>query len=174
MAEQTTLARPYARAAFSCAVDAGLEEDWAQALTQLAAAAGFVTQRLNSPMPAAAKIELLLALAELKPDERLSNLLTLLADKRRLTLLPDIARLFRRLLERRREAVEVEIVVARDTDAEALDKIGAALEKKLRRRLEVRSRIDEALIGGAVVRVGDAITDGSLRGRLRGLAAAVR
>ena len=176
MAEQMTLARPYARAAFDCASDAELLDSWAQALARLATAAveKRIAERLVSPMSIEDKLNLLTSAADVEADERLSNLLKLLAEKRRLPLLPEISRLFQRLLESRRQAVEVEISVAFDTDAATLDKLGQALEKKLGRSLQVHAQVDETLIGGAVVRVGDAITDGSVRGRLRGLADAIR
>lgn len=173
MSQAITLARPYARAAFSLARDAGDYARWSNAL-------GFAAQVAADPRIAALLGNPRLthdeAVALLSPDSadaRFADFLALLADNRRLVLLPEIAGLYE---EQRAEAERV--VKAKVTSASALqggelEGIRAALRKRFGREVEIDTAVDESLIGGAVIDAGDVVIDGSLRGKLARLQAAL-
>jgi F-type H+-transporting ATPase subunit delta len=167
MSQALTLARPYARAAFSLARDAGTLPAWSQALAFAArvAADPQVAAVLGHPKLSAAD-----AVALLAPDgagEAFGNFLGLLFDNRRLSLLPEIAGLYDEL---RFEAERV--VKAKVTSAE-LETIKAALRRRFGRDVEVEAAVDESLIGGAVIDAGDVVIDGSIKGKLGRLEAAL-
>lgn len=173
MSQALTLARPYARAAFMLARDAGALAAWSQAL-------GFAARVAADPQASALlghpALKRAQAVGLLAPDDASSefrDFLALLADNRRLALLPEIAGLFE---EQRAEAER--IVRARVTSAAALpagelEGIKAALRKRFGREVQIEEAIDESLIGGAVIAAGDVVIDGSLRGKLARLQSAL-
>lgn len=173
MSQALTLARPYARAAFGIARDAGDYASWSNALAFAArvAADPQVTDLLGSPKLTHADAVSLLAIDG--ASEQVRSFLALLADNRRLALLPEIAGLFEQL---RTEAERV--VKARVTSATALGEgdlqgIKAALKKRFGREVEIETAVDESLIGGAVIDAGDVVIDGSLKGKLGRLQSAL-
>ena len=173
MSQALTLARPYARAAFGIARDAGDYASWSNALAFAArvAADPQVVDLLGSPKLTHADAVSLLAIDG--ASEQMRSFLALLADNRRLALLPEIAGLFEEL---RTEAERV--VKARVTSATALGEgdlqgIKAALKKRFGREVEIETAVDESLIGGAVIDAGDVVIDGSLKGKLGRLQSAL-
>ena len=173
MSQALTLARPYARAAFALARDGGRFAEWSNALGFAArvAADPQVVDLLGSPKLTHADAVSLLAIDG--ANEQVRSFLALLADNRRLALLPEIAGLFEEL---RTEAERV--VKARVTSATALGEgdlaaIKAALKKRFGREVEVETAVDESLIGGAVIDAGEVVIEGSLRGQLGRLQAAM-
>ena len=173
MSQALTLARPYARAAFMLARDAGAFAAWSQALGFAARVAADPQASALLGHPALLRAQ---AVSLLAPDDAapvFADYLALLADNRRLGLLPEIAGLFE---EQRAEAER--IVKARVTSATALpeaelDGIRAALRKRFGREVEIEAAVDEDLIGGAVIAAGDVVIDGSLRGKLARLQSAL-
>ena len=177
MSQALTLARPYARAAFALARDAGALAGWSSALAFSArvAADPQVAGLLGDPRLSDAD-----AVALLSPPpgqdgagEAFGRFLAELAVHRRLALLPEIAGLYDEL---RLEAER--IVRARVTSATALPEAGlATIREALRRRfgreVELEAAVDPSLIGGAVIDAGDVVIDGSLRGKLERLQAAL-
>ena len=173
MSQALTLARPYARAAFALARDGGAYAPWSQALAFAArvAADPQVVDLLGSPKLTHADAVSLLAIDG--ASDQVRNFLALLADNRRLALLPEIAGLFEEL---RTEAERV--VKARITSATALGDgdlagIKAALKKRFGREVEIETAVDASLIGGAVIDAGDVVIDGSLKGKLGRLQSAL-
>ena len=173
MSQALTLARPYARAAFSLARDAGTLPAWSQALAFAArvAADPKVAAVLGHPKLSAAD-----AVALLAPDgagSEFRDFLGLLADNRRLLLLPEIAGLYEELRAEAEHVVKATVTSAAALPAGELASIKAALKKRFGREVEVESAVDESLIGGAVIAAGDTVIDGSLRGKLQRLQAAL-
>ena len=173
MSQALTLARPYARAAFSLARDAGTLPAWSQALAFAArvAADPQVAAVLGHPKLSAAD-----AVALLAPDGaggEFRDFLGLLADNRRLPLLPEIAGLYEELRAEAEHVVKATVTSATALPAGELASIKAALAKRFGREVEVESAVDESLIGGAVIAAGDTVIDGSLRGKLQRLQAAL-
>lgn len=173
MSQALTLARPYARAAFSLARDAGKLSTWSDAL-------GFAARIAADPQIAALlgnpKLTHADAVTLLSPDnagETFGNFLALLADNRRLALLPEIAGLYEELRAEAERVVKAKVTSAAAMPAAELDTIKAALKKRFGREVEIETAVDESLIGGAVIDAGDVVIDGSLRGKLSRLQTAL-
>ncbi|MBX3693867.1 MAG: F0F1 ATP synthase subunit delta [Steroidobacteraceae bacterium] len=173
MAENATLARPYARAAFEFARDAKALAGWGDLL---ATAAVVVTDErfaalIGSPEPGPAALAgVVLDIAGGSADEHGRNFVRLLAQNRRLALLPEIAAQFARLRAEVENTVDVEVASALPLTGEQTEQLARALTRRLNRRVRLHASVDPSLIGGAVVRAGDFVLDGSLKGRLERLA----
>lgn len=177
MSQALTLARPYARAAFSLARDhgatAGGFASWSQALGFAAHVA--VDPRIASLLgnPKLAHADAVTLLSPDGADENFSRFLALLADNRRLALLPEIAGLYDQLRNEAERVVKARVTSATALPVAELDTIKAALKKRFGREVEVETAVDESLIGGAVIDAGDVVIDGSLKGKLGRLQAAL-
>lgn len=97
----------------------------------------------------------------------------LLAEQSRLALLPEIQRQYELMRAEHERVLKVEVVSAQELSAEALNKLIAGLAKRFEREVDITSRVDPTLLGGAVIRAGDTVIDGSVRGRLERLADAL-
>ena len=177
MAENLTLARPYARAVFELASEKRAFDRWSKALSVLAAlsADAGVQAMFASPKAApAVRAEVLTELSA-KAGEKLEqdgrNLVQLLAENRRLNLIPEIAAEYERLRAEAENILEVELVAAMPVAAAEQKLISEALHKKLGRKITLKYVEDKTLIGGAVLRAGDLVIDGSVRERLSRLTA---
>jgi F-type H+-transporting ATPase subunit delta len=172
MAERATIARPYAKAAFACAREQGRLTEWSR---WLATARDVVLseefqQLERSPGVTSAQLEELVAGicgADLEVQGR--ELLRLLNENGRLDFLPEIAVRFKELEAEDRNLAEVEVVSATALDGRQQERLAAALRQRLQREVRLHCSVDPALIGGAVVRSGDLLIDGSLRGKLERL-----
>jgi len=173
MSQNLTLARPYARAAFALARDAGRSAEWSQALAFSArvAADPQVQAVLGHPQLSAADAVGLVAIDG--ADDSVQRFLALLSDNRRLGLLPEIAGLFEELRADADRVVKAKVTSASDLPAAELDSIKAALVKRFGRQVEVETAVDASLIGGAVIDAGDVVIDGSLKGKLARLQTAL-
>ncbi|WP_027329768.1 F0F1 ATP synthase subunit delta [Marinimicrobium agarilyticum] len=176
MAELTTLARPYAKAAFQYALDAQDLSGWARQLATLAGASqyGAMVEVIASPSRSAdQQAKALIDACGDELSEPVRNYVQLLAQNKRLILLPEIHELFEALKHLQEQSVEVELTTAfelADADQENLAK---ALEEKLKRKVSVRAEVDQELLAGVIVKAGDLVIDGSMRGRLEKLAKAI-
>ncbi|MDA8781696.1 F0F1 ATP synthase subunit delta [Porticoccaceae bacterium] len=173
MAELSTLARPYAKAAFEFAADAGDLQGWSKSL----ATAGAVAQQptviklLSSPSSTAqqqAAAVTVICGEDLSPTGQ--NFIAILSENRRLQLLPQISHQFEIMKANREKAVDVDVVAAQEMDADQQQKLSDALSAKLERKVNMQVSLDKSLLGGAVIRAGDTVIDGSIRGRLTKLA----
>lgn len=174
MAERSTIARPYAQAIFQLAEASGDFSRWSEALQVLAVAARDpnLESLLGSPRIGRQELAgLLIDIAGERLDQHGQNLVRLLADGRRLALLPDIAVQYEELRARAEGTIEARLITALPVDATASEQIAAALSKRLNRKVTLTTETDPELLGGAVVRAGDLVIDGSVRGRLERMAA---
>jgi len=174
MSEALTLARPYARAAFSIAREQGRLAQWSQALGFSAIAAGIpaVKNALGDPRVAAAVINELLSPPG-DADASYQQFLTVLADNHRLPLLPEIAALFDQLKADAERVVKANVTSAKTLDAAELTQLRNALKKRFDREVEITAHVDESLIGGAVINTGDVVIDGSIKTKLARLQASL-
>jgi F-type H+-transporting ATPase subunit delta len=108
-----------------------------------------------------------------KLDQQARNFVSLLADNRRLGLLAEIAADYERLRAEAENTLEVELVAAMPVPAEEQKRLTEALHKKLGRKITLKYVEDKTLIGGAVIRAGDLVIDGSVREKLERLTAAL-
>jgi F-type H+-transporting ATPase subunit delta len=173
MAERITTARPYAKAIFALARQHNTLADTAAGLTLGAevVANPEVHARLGSPHVTPAQLsELVNGVAGSKLDENGRNFIALLAQNRRLGFLPEIAALFEQMKAEVENTVDVEVTSATALTPDQESRYSAALQKKLGRNVRLHTRVDQGLLGGAVLRAGDLVIDGSIKGRLDRLA----
>ncbi|MDP6198008.1 MAG: F0F1 ATP synthase subunit delta [Porticoccaceae bacterium] len=173
MAELSTLARPYAKAAFEFAADAGDLQGWSTSLATAGAVAQqpAVVKLLGSP--SATTAQQAAAVIEICGDELNAtgqNFIAILSENRRLQLLPQISYQFDIMKANREKAVDVDVVSAHEIDASQQQQLSDALSAKLERKVNMQVSLDKSLLGGAVIRAGDTVIDGSIRGRLTKLA----
>ena len=178
MAELTTLARPYARAAFESALAETSLADWSQVLAFLAVASSDpkVGQLLGSPrLTAGNQVAMLVDLAseQVTISQSVKNFLGLLAEQKRLPLLPQIAVLFEILRAEQEKSVDVTVTSAHPLSQAQLQKITEALYRRVNKSLHIQAHLDSALIGGVTIRAGDLVIDGSVKGKLSRLAEAM-
>lgn len=174
MAERSTIARPYAQAIFELAQKDGDLARWSDALDLLTMAARDpnLAPLLGSPrIGRQALADLLIDLAGSRLNDAGRNFVRLLAETRRLVLLPDIATQYNQLRAEAEGTIDARLIVAQPVDAAARERIAAALSKRLDRKVTLAVETDPSLLGGAVIRAGDLVIDGSVRGRLASLAA---
>lgn len=173
MAEPTTLARPYAKAAFEFARDVKALDRWSNMLATVASVAEFpqVQKLLQSPnFSAEEKGQRLVEICGDDVDNKVSNFIMYLARNDRLPLLDEVRELFELLKAQQERTIDVDITTAFAIDDEQQNKLANALKAKLQRDVKLQTSVDHALLGGAVIRAGDLIIDGSIRGRLEKLA----
>ena len=177
MADRATIARPYARAAFAHAQATKELTSWSKLLGAAATAAQDprVARLIGNPHVTGDElVELLGGMSKHAAGEGGKNFLRALAANRRLALLPEIAAQFERLRADVEGLVDVLVIAAREIAAPQQKRLEAALAKRLGRDVRMHTRIDESLIGGAIVRAGDLVIDGSLKGRLERLGTALQ
>ncbi len=177
MAELTTLARPYAKAAFEYALAANKLQSWFEALEVSAAVADQdqVKKALStSALSAEQKASMFVQVCGEKMDENVKNFVHTLASNKRLALLPFIRDLFARMKEQQEKTIEVEVTAAYELSVDLINKLAQSLSAKLNRSVSVNSSVDKSLLGGVVIHTGDMVIDGSVRGRLAKLAEALK
>jgi len=168
MAELSTFARPYAEALFRIAKDSKLNE-WSQLLNEMAQVAAHPDMRAVTADPnvSAGKLYAGFVSAIKSPvSTEAENLVRLLIDNDRLTLLPEIAKLFDELKNAHEGAADGEIVSAFPLSDAQLQELVAAMEKKFGVRLKPQVKVAQSLVGGVRVTVGDRTLDGSVRVQL--------
>ena len=176
MSELTTAARPYAKAVFELAESSGALDSWSEQLSAMAsiASAEGSAELLNNPkINVAQKIDTFKELAGNSLNDQSINLLKSLGENNRFVLLPDMASLFETMKSESQGEVEGEIIAAAPMSDAQESSIVTALEKRLGRKVKLVTKIDETLLGGAVIRVGDLVIDGSLQGRFQSMKAAI-
>lgn len=177
MAEPSTIARPYAEAAFKLADAQGKLADWSAALANLAGVAGDARIRaaIGDPNLAAAKVAgLFISVLAGKLSGELENFVRVLAENGRLEVLGEIRSQFETLKNEREGVVEAEVYSAFEMDAAQTADLVARLEKKTGRKVRARVSIDKSLIGGVKVVIGDKVIDGSARAQLAALEIALK
>jgi F-type H+-transporting ATPase subunit delta len=124
----------------------------------------------NPKLDAAALSDFVLDVCGESLNEKGSNLVKVLADARRLAIIPEINKLFEQFRAEAVGVIEVSVTSAYELGAEQQATIAEAMAKRLGRRVEITSDIDDSLIGGVVIRAGDSVIDASVKGRLKALA----
>lgn len=176
MAELTTLARPYAKAAFQYALEAKDLAGWGKQLATLAAASRYGAMQKNIASPslsAQQQAQLLISACGDELTAPVRNFIVLLAQNKRLLLLPEIYQLFDALKTAQEQAVDVELTTAIALDDASQANLAQALSSKLARKVNVQTVVDQQLLAGVIIKAGDLVIDGSMRGRLEKLAKAI-
>ncbi len=176
MAELSTLARPYARAAFEYARDHDSLAQWSEQLAVAAAVTGHdaVADALGNPsLTGERRAELVASICGDQIGQEGRNFLAILAENDRLELLPQISSQFDQFKANLEKSVDVEVVSAFDLADNTRDRLAEVLSNKFQRSVNVSTTTDSDLIGGVLIRAGDLVIDGSVRGRLNKLADAM-
>ncbi|MGC3962618.1 MAG: F0F1 ATP synthase subunit delta [Rhodocyclaceae bacterium] len=176
MAENVTLARPYAEAAFALARDTGSLDAWATALDRLALVAQDANARdciANPELTFQQVTQLIVGSAGINLSPEQQNFVTVLVENDRAQLLPEIRDLFHSLKNRQEGVKDATVYSAFPIDDAALARLVADLEGRFG-KLSVKVRIDPDLIGGVRVAIGDEVIDASVRGKLAAMAAALQ
>ncbi len=169
----TQIARPYAAAAFELASARGQRAQWSDMLALLAhvAADERVARALRDPrLSRAERADLVLAIAGEHLDDGGRNLVRLMAANGRLPALPQVAQRYAALRADAEGRVDAWVTAATELDEQQRERISESLKKRLDREISLHCDVDASLIGGAVIRAGDLVIDGSLKGRLDRLA----
>lgn len=177
MAEPSTVARPYAEAAFKIADQAGALARWSEMLAALALVAedARVRQAIGDPNLSDAQVAgLFIAILAGKLTAEAENLLRVLAANGRLELLPEIRAQFEALKDEREGVVEAEVQSAFALSDAQLRDLVQRLEKKTGRKVRATVQIDKDLIAGVRVVLGDKVIDGSARAQLAALDTALK
>lgn len=172
MAELATIARPYARAAFAFAKEAGQFKAWGDFLDAAAMVVGDpqIRDAISAPQrtrdASAELVGKVVAASGVAVDTGARNFLALLGENGRLETLPDVARQFAELRAEAENVIDVTVTTAIALDASQQAKLKAALGTRFKREVRLHESVDPTLLGGAVIEAGDLVIDGSLKGRL--------
>ncbi|MYH90885.1 MAG: F0F1 ATP synthase subunit delta [Gammaproteobacteria bacterium] len=176
MADLSNLARPYAQAACELAEDAGDLAAWGDRLDFLSSIAADPTmdQLLKNPdFGADRQVDLILHVAGDRLDADGANLVRLLVRNGRVNALPAIAALYAEMRAQAERVVEADMITAAAIDEDQQAAFSDALQSRLGRHVKLNFSVDESLIGGAVIRAGDWVIDGSVKAQLEQLVGAV-
>jgi F-type H+-transporting ATPase subunit delta len=174
MAEAATLARPYAKAAFEAARDAKQLPAWSEALrlgAALTVDAEIADLITNPRLSLDQVVSLFAGLADQAVDAHWLNFIRLLATNKRLEVLPDILVQYEALRAQYENEIDVQVTSAVAMSATDQAKLAQALHARFKREVRMTLGIDATLLGGAVIRAGDLVIDGSVKGRLQRLSA---
>jgi F-type H+-transporting ATPase subunit delta len=169
MADRLTIARPYARAAFEEASARKALGTWSEALRAGAQVVRDprVEELLGNPRVSAEELaQLVSGIAGPKLGAEGGNFVRTLAENHRLAYLPEISALFDSFKDEAEGVADVTVTSAAELNDAQRQKISAALQKRLKREVRLHCTVDPSLIGGAILRAGDLVIDGSLRTRL--------
>ncbi|MBA0217780.1 F0F1 ATP synthase subunit delta [Pectobacterium brasiliense] len=172
MSEFVTVARPYAKAAFDFAVENQALDRW-QNMLAFSAEVARNEQIAELLSGAVAPIELaktFIAVCGDQLDEAGQNLIRVMAENGRLPVLPEVLEQFIQLRATLESTVDVDVISANTLSEQQQSKIAAAMEKRLSRKVKLNCKIDKSVMAGVVIRAGDMVIDGSIRGRLERLA----
>lgn len=176
MAELTTLARPYAKAAFEYADNANALDNWSKALQALSAVVADekVSVALSNPLATTEQhAQIVIDLMGEDLDAKAQNFVRNMAANKRLGLLAEISELFDLMKANREQILDVKIQSAFDMNDEQQARLADALGKNLKRNVSIEVETDNSLIGGALIHAGDTLIDGSVKGRLAKLTDAI-
>lgn len=170
--ERITVARPYASAAFSHAESVKDFDRWSSMLLMASQYSESEPMCALYGDPRVGKdrlAELFVELCGDALDESGKNFIRLLVENNRISILPEICSLYEALRADYDASVDVNIIAALEVSPATQKAIAVALEKRFGKKVQVSVEIDSSLIGGAIIRAGDEVIDGSVKGRLQQL-----
>lgn len=176
MSELTTVARPYAKAAFDFAVEKQTVAQWQEMLVFAGAVAQDVSIKeiLKGAYSADKLAEIFIGVCGEQIDENGQNLVKVLAENKRLSALPDVATLFNQYKAEFDKEIDVDVTSAVKLTKAQQTSISNALEKRLSRKVNLICNVDKAIVAGLVIKAGDTVIDGSIHTKLNRLADALQ
>lgn len=171
MSEFITVARPYAKAAFDFAVEHQSVERWQQMLAFAAVVTRNeqISELLSGAVAPETLSNMFIAVCGDQLDEYGQNFIHIMTENGRLLALPAVLQQFIELRASLESTVEVDVLSASGLSNEQQAKIVAAMEKRLSRKVKLNCKIDKSVLAGIIVRAGDMVIDGSVRGHLERL-----
>lgn len=176
MSDLTTIARPYARALFSLAKEMDQTEQWSKnliALSDVCAIPEIIALMSNPKISHRDLLDVIIGVAGIANDVQMKNFLRLLIENKRLSLIPEISRQFEELMAKEKGALRVDLILAHEMDESDTAKITEALRRHFDKNIELHTMQDKSLLGGVIIKAGDLVIDGSVRGKLESLAQAI-
>jgi len=170
--KELVIARRYAMALFSVAKDKGktkeFQTDW-QVVDETLRNPELYQIVLSKAQSSVVKKEFLAKIFADKIDQLILNFIFLLIDKEREEYILDIKDIYNQLFDEDEKIIDVEVITALPLDAAQEEELRAVLAKKTGKKVRLDKKIDEALLGGSIIKIGDKIYDGSVAGRLASL-----
>ncbi len=169
MSEQSTTARPYARAVFELAKETSSLPQWSDDLFLLASVSAdkrVSVLLINPSFTREKKADMLISICKGKVSEQTENLVKLMAENNRLALLPEVLVLYEQLKSEDEGTVDAELISAFEVTDAQKKAIQASLKKRFGQEVNLDISIDKDLIGGAIIKAGDLVIDGSISTRL--------
>lgn len=177
MSELTTIARPYAKAAFDFAVEQSAQDKnavdkWTEMLNFLSQVIENekIQMFLSGSDSTTTCANTIISICDEQLDQYGQNLVRLMAENKRLIVLPTVFKMFKHYVEDFELVAEVEVTSAQPLTKTQQNKIAKAMEKRLARKIKLNCSLDESLIAGVIIRTDDFVIDGSSRGQLERLA----
>jgi len=172
MSELTTVARPYAKAAFDFAVEAKAVDTWLEMLVFAAEVSKDDT--IKGFLSGGASVEQAQDIFLKVCDEQLNgegqNFIKVMAENGRLSVLPQVVAQFSELKAEYEKTILVDVTSAVELTADKLASLSTALEKRLDRKVKLNCIVDTSIVSGLVIKAGDMVIDGSVRNKLNRLA----
>ncbi len=165
MANVNVIAKPYAKAAFEFANEHKAIEQWSNKLNAFASIVESDSVASIIAIPMFSQTEIV-AVVKGQLDQNFANFLSLIADNKRLELLPSIALQFEEIKNTQSNRRFASVILAYEADAAVQENLKLNLEKKFNCSIDLDVQVDSAIIGGAIVKVGDTVIDDSVSGRL--------
>lgn len=171
MSELSTVARPYAKAAFDFALEQGQLDKWQEMLqfSALVSENEQVAEYLNSALASGQIAETFLQICGEQLDQYGQNFIRVMAENKRLSVLPAVFAQFLALRAENEAVKDVTVVSASELSQAQKDKIASAMEKRLGQKVRLTNQIDAAVIAGVIIKYDDVVIDGSSRGQLNRL-----
>lgn len=169
MAEKSTIARPYAQAAFDIAQEKGDLKNWSDMLQLVAAVTSDATLQdmISNPSIEREKIiDIIFAVCADKLNDTGKNFVKVLADNGRLNVVNEISERYEWHRSEAEKTVEAEVTSAFPLSDSQIASVTEALKKRLGREISLVAKIDDSIVGGAIIRAGDLVIDGSVSGQL--------
>lgn len=177
MSELTTIARPYAKAVFDFAVEQLAQnksavEKWSGMLNFASKVVedDAIQHLLKGDLSASKVANTVISVCDEQLDQYGQNLIRLMAENKRLAILPAVFSQFKNYVREFEAIAEVEVVSAQPLSSMQQEKIAKSMERKLARKVKLNCSVDNALIAGVIIRTDDFVIDGSSRGQLIRLA----
>ena len=173
MAEKSTIARPYARAAFDIAQEKGDLKAWSDMLQLIAAVASdaVMADMIGNPSIEREKVvTIMLDVCADKLNDAAKNFVKVLAENGRLNIAIEIAQGYEVHRAEAEKTVEAEVTSAFPLSDTQITLMTDALKKRLGREVNLVTKVDDSIVGGAIIRAGDLVIDGSVSGKLEKLA----
>ncbi len=169
MSDLSTTARPYAKAVYELASENNATETWSDALAYLSVVCEDeqIKSRLDDPTVTREKMaELLVSICGDKIDDQGANLVKLMAESGRLSLMSEVTGIYEELVASSKGMIDAKMVSAFEVTEAQKESVIASLKKRFNKDVRLEVSVDADLIGGAVITAGDLVIDGSVKGRM--------